>query len=212
MLKRIGERGRIVRRHQQRIDAIARNHAAAGHVRGDDRRARKRRLRAGSWAALRGATAAPRYAPWPRRCGCPAHGRAPRRLRAVSRTAISLAGIEAGLAGSGSPASRRRSGTPRLVRMSCAAISVRTPLSSSRRPTKAAVTGPSGSGSGVELIGIDAGAGNKKDTLLADTQRANGGAVILILHQHKCRGALEQKAQQCRASPSPPRALSPCAR
>ena len=47
-----------------------------------------------------------------------------------------------------------------------------------------------------ELIGIDPGAGDEEDAIRTDAERGDGGAVVIVLHQHRCAWTVEQETQQ----------------
>ena len=191
------KRGGIVGRHQQRIDAGARDFAAAGNVGRDN-----------------GAPAGGRFQQAFRQAFPPRRQHRDMRPRPDRRDVFDKAehldarprfpafdfapSIEAGLAGSRSPAISSRMASPRCVRRSCASTSVRTPLSSSRRPTKPAVTGPAGSGSGLRRSVSTPEPGTVKIRSGDNAERRHRRAVVRILHEHSRLRAFEKKPQQRR--------------
>ena len=102
---------------------------------------------------------------------------------------------EAGLAGSGVPAINNCVSTSRARNILCASTSVRIPLFSRRRPTKAAVGGPAGSGSGNSRADVDAGAGNERDAGLCNAERHQCCPVVVVLYEVDDPLAVEQEAE-----------------
>ena len=111
---------------------------------------------------------------------------------------ISTAGIDAGLAASASPPTRRLIASPRRIRISCASINERMPLSSSKRPINPTVIGPSGSGSGCRTSVSNSRARDKKYLGGIDTQGGHLFAIIGVLNQHRRVLAFQQRTQEHR--------------
>ena len=169
--------------------------------------ARRPRLPAGSSATLPGATAARRYARPPRPSGCRRHDQALRRPDAVFQRFDLGSGNRCRI---GRIARRRQAATApahsRAARISCAAIRVRTPLSSSRRPTK-----PDGHDTGrlrqrLNSLDVDARSTDDKDarphTPSAVTAARSSGFCTSTAAPRR----LQQSAQQARRRRRPHRA------
>ena len=168
----VGKRLRIVNRHQQRVDARARDLAAAGHVGRNDRPAAGGGFQQAFRQALRAATAAPRYAPPPRRgdvghvaehARCigplaPALDFRRRDRRRIGR--IGFAGDQQphGLA---APRQQRTARQPRCASPCRRAGGRHRPWSRRRRAPAAAC----------KQIGVDAGAGDDENRRAGDAER-----------------------------------------
>ena len=103
---------------------------------------------------------------------CPSHVTPGRCDQLLASASVS----ESGLAGSGVPAISSSTSEPR-ARSNCVSRQRRRecPCRPSRRPTKATVGGPAGSGSGVSAVDVDAGAGDQRNLRRCDAERDDHG-------------------------------------
>ena len=180
---RVRQRGRIVRRHQQRVDVGAGDLAATGHVARDHRPGAGRRLQQDLRQPLapRDQHGDMRRRPDRADVGDMAEQANPRMAGPASDL---LRRNRMGLAGSGSPAISRRTTSPRPVRISCARTTVRTTLVIEQASDIGDGRRTGGFGQRSQPVGFDAGASNSEDARASDAECLDGYSVIGVLHQH----------------------------
>ena len=173
---------------------VGRHHraAAGGGLEQDFGRPSRRDGSTAMWARAQ-RSAMSRDVPKPGDAGLAVPGRRPR----VRLT-------EAGLAGSGVPAISSSTSEPRRRSSRCASISVRMPLSSSSRPTKATVGGPERLRRRLQALDVDAGTGDRARCVrLQCRARAGSRGRRGSAPARRCPAArqpVEQHADQARAT------------